>query len=100
MNPVQVAIQNFDNAAKRVSYIRLNLSCGIPWYCSLQVLPLLSHSKEDISNEALSLLKTLLFSGNEAVQMGLEFVKHTREEQLFGFLKHKLRHSAIQYREM
>ena len=98
MSPVQVAIQSFDNAAKRVSYSN-NACCGVSCWL-LQVLPLLSHSKEDISNEALSLLKTLLFSGTEAVQMGLEFVKHTREEQLFGFLKHKLRHSAIQYREM
>ena len=68
-------------------------------YSTLQVLPLLTHPKEDISDEALSLLKTLLFSGNETVQKGLEFVKYTREERLFIFLQTKLRHSSLQYRE-
>ena len=63
-------------------------------YSTLQVLPLLTHPKEDISDEALSLLKTLLFSGNETVQKGLEFVKYTREERLFIFLQTKLRHSS------
>ena len=59
---------------------------------------LLTH-KGKISDEALSLLKTLLFSGNETVQEGLEFVKETREDSLFIFLQNKLRHSAQHYRE-
>ena len=70
--------------------------------CALfvQVLPLLSHQKESISDETISLLKALLFSGNVTVQTGLEEVaKHTREERLFLFLKQKLLQSSTRYNE-
>ena len=77
----------------------MNRKFGFTLLSSSQVLPLLNHSKEDISNEALSLLKALLFSGNLTVQKGLDAVRHTREERLFIFLKNKLRRSATQYRE-
>ena len=82
------------------------MSTSIPYHsgtsviiCStFQVVPLLTH-KGKISDEALSLLKTLLFSGNETVQEGLEFVKETREDSLFIFLQNKLRRSALHCRE-
>ena len=47
----------------------------------------------------LSLLKALLFSGNEIVQEGLDFVKDTREEYLFVNLKKKLDNAAERYKE-
>ena len=44
-------------------------------------------------------MKALLFSGNEEVQKGLNLVKHTREELLFGNLKIKLDDAAVRYKE-
>ena len=67
---------------------------------TVQVLPLLSHPNDAITNEVLSLLKALLFSGNEVVQEGLQdFVKDTREEYLFANLKKKLDNAAECYKE-
>ena len=72
------------------------LSC--PTY--LQIVPLLAHPNEDISREALALMKALLFSGNEEVQEGLaNSLKETREEILFLHLKQRIEIASHNYKE-
>ncbi|XP_019849736.1 PREDICTED: inositol 1,4,5-trisphosphate receptor type 1-like isoform X1 [Amphimedon queenslandica] len=72
-------------------------------YCGnamLKIISLLSHTNESISKEAIALMKTMLFSGNENVQEGLaQSVKDTREETLFINLKEKLENASVKYKE-
>lgn len=68
-------------------------------YC-IQIIPLLTHSDEAISREALALMKALLFSGNEEVQEGVALsVQETREEILFLMLRQRLETASLNYRE-
>ena len=76
--------------------IYIFLSCPI----YLQIVPLLAHQNEDISREALALMKALLFSGNEDVQGGLaSSVEETREEILFLHLKQRIEIASLNYKE-
>ena len=49
----------------------------------LQVIPLLSHVKPHIAQEALALIKAMLFSGNTSVQTGIE--ENARETKRRNF---------------
>ena len=59
-----------------------------------QVIPLLSHPNNEIVREVLAFLKTILFSGNQGVQRGLEYLLSTREEGLCTTVAGLLRNAA------
>lgn len=65
----------------------------------LKILPLLRHTNEDISHEALALIKALLYAGNSKVQDGLEYLRHTRDESFFEILKKRVTDATIKLRE-
>ena len=62
---------------------------------------MLSHTKPNIAQEALALIKAMLFSGNVIVQSGIEEnARETREETLFLNLKHILETASQNYKNM
>ena len=64
-------------------------------------MPLLSHIKPHIAQEALALFKAMLYSGNVKVQMGIVInAKETREETLFLNLKRILEIAGQNYKDM
>lgn len=97
--PVQNAIQGYcENAMHKVK--KLHILLYIPFFLFLKVICLLSHPNESISKEAIALMKTMLFSGNELVQEGLaRSVQETREETLFINLKDKLEMASTKFKE-
>ena len=66
-----------------------------------QIIPLLSHQNDKIAQEALALIKVMLFSGNEEVQRGIELnARETREETLFLYLKSLFEDASRNYKDM
>lgn len=80
VQPIQNSIQDLGNAISRV-------------------VPLLSHSNDEIVREVLAFLKAMLYSGNSHVQEGLNTVFDTREERLFTTMVSLLKNAAITFNE-
>lgn len=80
VQPIQNSIQDLGNAVSRV-------------------VPLLSHSNDEIVREVLAFLKAMLYSGNSHVQEGLNTVFDTREERLFTTMVSLLKNAAITFNE-
>ena len=80
IQPIQNSIQDRGNAVSRI-------------------VPLLSHSSDEIVREVLAFLKAMLYSGNRHVQEGLNTVFDTREERLFTTMTSLLQNSAITFIE-
>ena len=80
VQPIQNSIQELGNAVSRV-------------------VPLLSHTNDEIVREVLAFLKAMLYSGNSHVQEGLNTVFDTREERLFTTMASLLKDAAITYNE-
>ena len=65
------------------------------------MIPLLSHVKPYIAQQALALIKAMLFSGNAFVQRGIELnSRETREETLFLNLKRFLEIASQNFKDM
>jgi inositol 1,4,5-triphosphate receptor type 1 len=80
VQPIQNSIQDLDNAVSRI-------------------VPLLSHSNDEIVREVLAFLKAMLYSGNSHVQEGMNTVFDTREERLFTTMASLLKNSAFTFNE-
>ena len=76
----------------------MQFSCSLSYLVS-QVMPLLSHSDEEIVFEVLAFLEALLEFGNTHVQDGLKEIVCHREHQIFPTLKAILKKAAIVYKE-
>lgn len=66
-----------------------------------QVLVLLDKKSFNVTiiGEILSFSKALLFSGNELVQKGMDFVTDTREEALFVIMKKIMDRTVTRFKE-
>ena len=71
----------------------------IDFYHTLQVAPLISHRNDAVAREALSFLKTLLFSGNRNVQKGFELFSRSREDKIILTFKSRLEFAINRYEE-
>ena len=80
VQPIQNSIQDLGNAVARV-------------------VPLLSHTNDEIVREVLAFLKAMLYSGNSHVQEGLNVVFDTREERLFTTMASLLKNAAVSFNE-